>query len=84
VSGCCLDRKCDNLCHLEMWCRAVEKHIIHPVVGSLVFGIEALVSPHDAEQRLVVYTVEPGSQTARNLPVLASWGLDTLTTSADR
>jgi hypothetical protein len=34
------------------------------------------VSPHDAEQRLVVYTVEPCSLTARTLPMLASWGLD--------
>lgn len=55
---------------------SVDKRIAHPVVGRLVFGIEALTSPHDDEQRLVTYTVEPGSLTARTLPVLASWGLD--------
>lgn len=60
---------------------SVDKYIAHPVVGPLVFGIEALVSPHDFEQRLVVYTVEPGSLTARTLPVLASWGLDAPATS---
>ncbi len=56
---------------------SVDKRIAHPVVGRLTFGIEALVSPHDPEQRLVVYTVQPGSPTAAALPVLASWGLET-------
>ncbi|KQU39882.1 helix-turn-helix transcriptional regulator [Rhodococcus sp. Leaf258] len=53
---------------------SVDKMIAHPVVGRLVFGIESLVSPHDPEQRLIVYTVEPESSTARALPMLASWG----------
>ena len=39
-------------------------------------SIEALVSPHDPEQRLVVYTAQPGSPTAATLPVLASWGFE--------
>ncbi|WPF80714.1 helix-turn-helix transcriptional regulator [Sanguibacter sp. 4.1] len=52
---------------------SVTKHVAHPTAGSLVFGIESLVGPHDPEQRLVVYTVEPDSPTARVLPVLASW-----------
>lgn len=56
---------------------SVDKQIAHPVVGRLTFGIEALVSPHDPEQRLVVYTAQPGSHTAAALPVLASWGADT-------
>ena len=56
---------------------SVDKRIAHPVVGPLTFGIEALVSPHDPEQRLVVYTAQPDSQTAAALPVLASWGIDT-------
>ncbi|WP_028642885.1 helix-turn-helix transcriptional regulator [Nocardioides sp. URHA0020] len=60
---------------------SVDKRIAHPVVGTLTFGIEALVSPHDPEQRLVVYTVEPGSLTAQALSVLASWGLDAPVTS---
>ncbi|MDQ1181807.1 helix-turn-helix transcriptional regulator [Rhodococcus sp. SORGH_AS_0301] len=53
---------------------SVDKMIAHPVVGRLAFGIESLVSPHDPEQRLIVYTVEPESSTARALPMLASWG----------
>ncbi|KQU07068.1 DNA-binding protein [Rhodococcus sp. Leaf7] len=53
---------------------SVDKKIAHPVVGRLSFGIESLVSPHDPEQRLIIYTVEPESSTARALPMLASWG----------
>ncbi|MCP3424401.1 helix-turn-helix transcriptional regulator [Nocardioides pinisoli] len=55
---------------------SVDKRIAHPVVGRLSFGIEALVSPHDPEQRLIVYTAPPDSPTAAALPVLASWGLE--------
>lgn len=54
---------------------SVPKQIAHPVVGHLSFGIEMVATPHDPEQRLVVYTVEPGSLTAQALPVLASWGI---------
>lgn len=53
---------------------SVAKRIDHPVMGRLEFGIEAVTPPHDGEQRLVVYTAEPGSTTAQALPVLASWG----------
>ncbi|WP_432514535.1 helix-turn-helix transcriptional regulator [Kineococcus sp. SYSU DK001] len=52
---------------------SVDKRIAHPRAGFLEFGIESVVGPHDPEQRLVVYTVEPGSATARVLPLLASW-----------
>jgi len=52
---------------------SVTKHVDHPTAGPLSFGIESLVGPHDPEQRLVVYTVEPDSPTARVLPMLASW-----------
>jgi transcriptional regulator with XRE-family HTH domain len=55
---------------------SVAKLIDHPVVGPLTFAIEAVASPHDAEQRLVVYTAEPSSTTARTMPILASWGLE--------
>ena len=56
---------------------SVAKRIAHPQAGPLSFGIEAVVTPHDPEQRLVVYTVEPGSATAAALPLLASWhGVD--------
>lgn len=51
---------------------SVVKHVQHPV-GPLTFGIEAVVSPHDPEQRLVVYTVEVGSVTAQALPLLTAW-----------
>ncbi len=44
--------------------------------GPLTFGIESLTSPHDPEQTLVVYTVEPESPTARVLPLLTNWGAD--------
>lgn len=55
---------------------SVRKQIAHPVAGPLEFGIESVVKPHDLEQRLVVYTVEPDSPTARNLPLLAAWEAD--------
>jgi transcriptional regulator with XRE-family HTH domain len=56
---------------------SVDKRIDHPVVGVLSFGIEALMSPHNPEQRLVAYTVEPHSATAHTLPILTSWGTET-------
>jgi transcriptional regulator with XRE-family HTH domain len=55
---------------------SVRKHIAHPTAGSLVFDIEAVVTPHDPEQRLVVYTLQPDSPTARVLPLLAGWGAE--------
>lgn len=55
---------------------SLRKRIDHPTAGPLDFGIESLVGPHDPDQRLVVYTVEPGSATARTLPLLASWTAD--------
>ncbi|MEZ0491514.1 helix-turn-helix transcriptional regulator [Kineococcus sp. TBRC 1896] len=52
---------------------SVVKHVDHPEAGPLAFGIESVVAPLDPDQRLVVYTVEAGSPTARVLPLLASW-----------
>jgi transcriptional regulator with XRE-family HTH domain len=52
---------------------SVTKRIAHPTAGPLEFGIEAVTAAHDPEQRLVVYTVEPHSATARVLPLLAAW-----------
>ena len=52
------------------------KQIAHPSAGLLTFDIEAVTSPLDPEQRLVVYTVEPDSPTAHVLPLLAGWGVD--------
>lgn len=61
---------------------SVTKHVAHPTAGPLSFGIESVVGPHDPEQRLVVYTIEPASPTAHVLPMLASW--TTGVVSADR
>ena len=55
---------------------SLTKRINHHIAGQLTFNIETVVGPHDPEQRLVVYTVEPGSATAAALPILASWGQD--------
>ncbi|MEU4693928.1 helix-turn-helix transcriptional regulator [Actinoplanes sp. NPDC023714] len=52
---------------------SMTKHLAHPAAGPLTFGVESVIGPHDPEQRLVVYTVEPDSPTARVLPLLASW-----------
>ncbi|MFI6094732.1 helix-turn-helix transcriptional regulator [Lentzea sp. NPDC051213] len=49
------------------------KQIAHPVAGPLRFHIEAVTVPQAPHQRLVIYTVEPGSHTAQVLPMLASW-----------
>ena len=58
---------------------SVRKHVAHPAAGTLTFDIEAVSLPHDPEQRLVVYTVEPDSPTARVLPLLAGWQGDEAT-----
>lgn len=55
---------------------SVTKRIAHPTAGPLSFGIEAVTMPHEPEQRLVIYTVEQDSSTARVLPLLTGWGPD--------
>lgn len=57
------------------------KNIDHPTARPLSFGIESVVGPHDPEQRLVAYTVEPNSSTAHMLPLLASWAATADTTT---
>ncbi len=52
---------------------SLTKTIAHPVAGPLAFGIESVSTPHEPDQRLVVYTVEPDSPTARVLPLLTNW-----------
>lgn len=52
---------------------SVGKRIRHPAAGSLRFAIEIVTGPQDPEQRLVVYTAEPGSPTDDALPFLLSW-----------
>jgi transcription regulator MmyB-like protein len=53
---------------------SVPERIAHPVAGPVQVGIEAVATPHDPEQRLVVCTVQPDPATARVLPLLAGWG----------
>ena len=52
---------------------SVAKRIRHPDAGELSFDIEIVTAPQEPDQRLVVYTTEPDSQTARLLPLLANW-----------
>ncbi|MET8637171.1 helix-turn-helix transcriptional regulator [Streptomyces sp. NPDC004680] len=52
---------------------SVTKRIRHPAAGPMSFDIEIVCAPHEPDQRLVVYTTQPDSPTARVLPLLASW-----------
>jgi transcriptional regulator with XRE-family HTH domain len=55
---------------------SVPKQINHPVAGPLSFDIELVTMANLPDQHLIVYTVQPGSATARALPLLASWESD--------
>ena len=55
---------------------SVPKQINHPVAGPLSFDIELVEAANLPDQHLIVYTVQPGSATARALPLLASWTAD--------
>ncbi|MEE1808356.1 helix-turn-helix transcriptional regulator [Streptomyces sp. BE133] len=48
------------------------KRIDHPVAGELTLPYETLGLPGDPGQSLVVYTSEPGSETAERIALLAS------------
>ncbi|MGC5533427.1 helix-turn-helix domain-containing protein [Streptomyces sp. SR-10] len=52
------------------------KLLRHPLVGELTLSYETLNLPDDEEQHLVTYHAEPGSESARSLRLLASWGAD--------
>ncbi|RBM10579.1 transcriptional regulator [Prauserella sp. PE36] len=49
------------------------KRIRNPVAGDLVLRYETLLLPDDPTQALITYTAEPGSESERNLRLLASW-----------
>ncbi|WP_055567684.1 helix-turn-helix transcriptional regulator [Streptomyces atriruber] len=49
------------------------KRINHAVVGELVLPYETLTLPGDPDQLLVVYTAEPGTESADRLALLGSW-----------
>ncbi|MFJ3091094.1 helix-turn-helix transcriptional regulator [Streptomyces sp. NPDC086838] len=52
------------------------KRMVHPVVGELTLPYETLAVPGEPELSLVVYTPEPGSETAERVALLASWSAD--------
>jgi transcriptional regulator with XRE-family HTH domain len=52
---------------------SMHKHIRHPAAGDLHFDIEIVTAPHDPEQRLVIYTAEPNSNTVEALRFLTAW-----------
>jgi transcriptional regulator with XRE-family HTH domain len=60
------------------------KRIRHPAAGDLNFDIEIVGAPHEPDQRLVIYTVQPDSPTARMLPLLASWTADAITIDSNQ
>ncbi|GAA3978557.1 helix-turn-helix transcriptional regulator [Streptomyces sp. NBC_01352] len=59
--------------HEVMECRFGVKRVRHPVAGLLTLPYETLTVPADPEQTIVVYTPEPGSETAERLALLGSW-----------
>ncbi|MCX5315461.1 hypothetical protein [Streptomyces sp. NBC_00154] len=52
---------------------SVTKRVEHPAAGLMSFNIEIVCTPHEPDQRLIVYTAEPDSATAHVLPILAGW-----------
>lgn len=52
------------------------KRLCHPLVGELSLSFETFMLPDDAEQSMVTYHAEPGSESAEALRLLASWGAD--------
>lgn len=55
---------------------SVAKQIRHPQAGNLAFDVEIVSAPREPDQRLVVYTADPDSATARMLPMLHGWQAD--------
>ncbi|MFJ9729143.1 helix-turn-helix transcriptional regulator [Streptomyces sp. NPDC101209] len=59
--------------HQVKECAYGVKRMRHPVAGLLTLPYETLTIPTDPDQTLVVYTPEPGSETAERLALLGSW-----------
>nr|WP_199832766.1 helix-turn-helix transcriptional regulator [Streptomyces puniciscabiei] len=57
------------------------KKVRHPVAGLLTLPFETLTIPAAPDQVIVVYTPEPGSETAERLALLGSWKATTATTN---
>ena len=58
--------------------RADVKRFLHPVMGRLELDCEVLLSP-EHDQRLIVYTARPGSESYERLELLRVVGLQDLT-----
>ena len=52
------------------------KRFLHPVVGELTLAYEDLAITAEPGLSMLIYTAEPGSETAERLSLLASWGAD--------
>lgn len=59
--------------HQVKACMYGVKRVQHPVAGLLTLPYESLTLPEAPDQTLVVYTPEPGSETAERLALLGSW-----------
>ncbi|MEU6374159.1 helix-turn-helix transcriptional regulator [Streptomyces sp. NPDC046909] len=59
--------------HQVRACMYGVKRVRHPVAGLLTLPYESLTLPETPDQTLVVYTPEPGSETAERLALLGSW-----------
>ncbi|MER6565604.1 helix-turn-helix transcriptional regulator [Streptomyces sp. NPDC001093] len=56
------------------------KQVRHPVAGLLTLPYETLTMPAAPDRTIVVYTPEPGSETAERLALLGSWKAATAAT----
>jgi len=52
------------------------KRFRHPIVGELTLVYEELAVTADPGTRMLIYTAEPGSESAERLALLASWGAE--------
>ncbi|GHI07156.1 DNA-binding protein [Streptomyces cellostaticus] len=59
--------------HQVKECAYGVKKVRHAVAGLLTLPYETLTVPADPDQTIVVYTPEPGSETAERLALLGSW-----------
>ncbi|MDT7839515.1 helix-turn-helix transcriptional regulator [Streptomyces justiciae] len=59
--------------HQVRACMYGVKRVRHPIAGLLTLPYESLTLPETPDQTLVVYTPEPGSETAERLALLGSW-----------
>lgn len=59
--------------HQVQACMSGTKRIRHPLAGLLTLPYETMTIQTEPDQTMVVYTPEPGSETAERLQLLASW-----------